>query len=529
VDAWLDKEKLIPGQDWELEIRKAVRESDVVVVCLSKQFNQAGFRQKEVRLALDTAMEKPEGEIFIIPVRLEEGDPPESLRKWHWVDLFEDVGYRKLMLALRTRAGKIGAVLQSAGKSHTSAPIAESRQKSSKSIENESALVQARMKESSPKETTISYPETEKIEREKAERKAPKKTNRVRVDRGNARHGAEERARELSEENTKKEKEEREQSPRKRNIVSLIVSLIGLIIALIVLIFGNNIYEQVTGHSIFAVASTPKATTTTMVTPPPTPTATFTLLPPTATNTPTLTPKPTSTISPTKTPTPIVTVDGGIPMVLILGGFFQMHGEQDSIKTYVNSFYIDQHEVTNAQYELCVDAHVCIPPYRDVEPQFNNVLHFGNQAYGNFPVVLVSWNMAYSYCAWRGQGVRLPTISEWEKAARGLLVEQHYPWGDATPVCSEGSVNGANFLDCNSNDAFPVQSFAPNGYGVYDMSGNVAEWVDGYPTNGNPGDRLILGGAWNNSSNGIFVYSKAVGAQLTGYVDNGFRCVKTVP
>ena len=67
MDAWLDKEKLLPGADWELEIRKAVRESDVVVVCLSKQFNQAGFWQKEMRLALDTAMKKPEGEIFIIP------------------------------------------------------------------------------------------------------------------------------------------------------------------------------------------------------------------------------------------------------------------------------------------------------------------------------------------------------------------------------------------------------------------------------------------------------------------------------
>src|SRR5689334_17901204 len=87
VDAWLDKEKLLPGQDWELEIRKAVREADVVVVCLSKQFNQAGFRQKEVRLALDTAMEQPEGEIFIIPVRLEECENLGSLSKWQWVDL----------------------------------------------------------------------------------------------------------------------------------------------------------------------------------------------------------------------------------------------------------------------------------------------------------------------------------------------------------------------------------------------------------------------------------------------------------
>jgi hypothetical protein len=112
VDAWLDKAKLLPGQDWELEIRKAVREADVVVVCLSKQFNQAGFRQKEVRLSLDTAMEKPEGEIFIIPARLEECDNLESLRKWHWVDLFEDDGYEMLMRAFRTRADKIGATLQ---------------------------------------------------------------------------------------------------------------------------------------------------------------------------------------------------------------------------------------------------------------------------------------------------------------------------------------------------------------------------------------------------------------------------------
>ena len=112
VDAWLDKAKLLPGQDWELEIRKAVREADVVVVCLSKQFNQAGFRQKEVRLALDTAMEKPEGEIFIIPARLEECDNLESLRKWHWVDLFEEDGYEMLMRALRVRANSIDATLQ---------------------------------------------------------------------------------------------------------------------------------------------------------------------------------------------------------------------------------------------------------------------------------------------------------------------------------------------------------------------------------------------------------------------------------
>ena len=109
VDVWLDKESLLPGQDWKLEIRKAVRNANVVVVCLSKQFNQAGFRQVEVRLAIETAMEQPEGEIFIIPVRLEECDTPDSLSKWQWVDLFEGSGYRRLTLAFDEKAKRIGA------------------------------------------------------------------------------------------------------------------------------------------------------------------------------------------------------------------------------------------------------------------------------------------------------------------------------------------------------------------------------------------------------------------------------------
>lgn len=126
VDAWLDKEELLPGQDWEHEIRKAVREADAIVVCLSKQFDQAGFRQKEVRLALDTAMEQPEGEIFIIPARLEECDNLESLRKWHWVDLFEENGYYNLILALRARANTIGATLRNRARKKASKPDPDS-------------------------------------------------------------------------------------------------------------------------------------------------------------------------------------------------------------------------------------------------------------------------------------------------------------------------------------------------------------------------------------------------------------------
>ncbi len=104
VKAWLDEANLLPGQDWEYEIRKAVRGSDVVIVCLSEQFNrQRGYRQKEVRIALEEASLLPEGQVFIIPARLEECEMPESLRRWQRVDLFEVDGYKKLMRTLRRR------------------------------------------------------------------------------------------------------------------------------------------------------------------------------------------------------------------------------------------------------------------------------------------------------------------------------------------------------------------------------------------------------------------------------------------
>lgn len=116
LDVWLDKENLLPGQNWKNEIRKAVLDADVIIVCHTREFNQAGFRQREVKWALDAAMEQPEGEIFIIPARLEVCDVLESLGDRHWVDLFEDDGYEMLMRALRARATKIGAALH-AGRS----------------------------------------------------------------------------------------------------------------------------------------------------------------------------------------------------------------------------------------------------------------------------------------------------------------------------------------------------------------------------------------------------------------------------
>jgi hypothetical protein len=101
---WLDEESLLPGQDWDREIEKAVRASDVVIVCIShRSVTKEGFVQKEIKYALDVAEEKPEGTIFIIPVRLEDCPVPDRLRRWHWVNLFDANGNQKLQRALRER------------------------------------------------------------------------------------------------------------------------------------------------------------------------------------------------------------------------------------------------------------------------------------------------------------------------------------------------------------------------------------------------------------------------------------------
>jgi hypothetical protein len=114
VDAWLDVEKLLPGEVWREAIPRAVRASDVVIVCLSHNSTKAGYVQKEIRLALDVADEQPEGTIFLIPARLEEYTVPDRLSCWHWVNLFEEKGYERLMRALHARANALGISLSPA-------------------------------------------------------------------------------------------------------------------------------------------------------------------------------------------------------------------------------------------------------------------------------------------------------------------------------------------------------------------------------------------------------------------------------
>jgi hypothetical protein len=107
---WLDKENLVLGQDWDLEIVREVRETHVVIVCLSHHSTtKEGYFHKEIKVALDTADEKPEGTIYIIPVMIEACLLPMRLGKWHAEGLYEPQGYEKLVTALQMRAEQLQA------------------------------------------------------------------------------------------------------------------------------------------------------------------------------------------------------------------------------------------------------------------------------------------------------------------------------------------------------------------------------------------------------------------------------------
>ncbi|SRR6266496_6397611 len=107
-EPWLDEEKLLGGQDWELEITKAIRKSHVIIVCLSyESVRKAGFVQKEIRFTIDRALEQPEGAIFLIPLKLTPCEMPMRLQPFQWINYYEDNGYEKLLRALRARADKL--------------------------------------------------------------------------------------------------------------------------------------------------------------------------------------------------------------------------------------------------------------------------------------------------------------------------------------------------------------------------------------------------------------------------------------
>ena len=254
-------------------------------------------------------------------------------------------------------------------------------------------------------------------------------------------------------------------------------------------------------------------------------------------------------------------------MVLISAGTFQMGstaGDVDEAPVHtvgLDAFYIDQHEVTNAEYRTFGTA-TGHPPPRGIG--YTAVYELLKQGYEPWndpdfnhpdqPVTTVTWFDAAAYCEWAGK--RLPTEAEWEKAARGGLEGARYSWGNAEP-----NNTTANFADIQTefewrspdvDDRYlftaPVGTFSPNGYGLFDMAGNVWEWcADWYsstyysdlqsaegplrnPKGPDTGERRVLrGGTWYRAAHTI-----RNAERISDFPDSslnvvGFRCAKDAP
>jgi len=99
---WLDKKSLLPGQNWQVEIPKEIKNTDYVLVLFSSNsVNKRGYVQKEYNLALDTLNEIPEGNIYVIPVKIDQCITPTKFEHLHWVNLFEEGAFEKILQSIK--------------------------------------------------------------------------------------------------------------------------------------------------------------------------------------------------------------------------------------------------------------------------------------------------------------------------------------------------------------------------------------------------------------------------------------------
>ena len=246
-------------------------------------------------------------------------------------------------------------------------------------------------------------------------------------------------------------------------------------------------------------------------------------------------------------------------MVLIPAGKFQMgsidadaDGDEKPVHTvYVDAFYMDTHEVTNAAYKAFVDAN---SQWQKGNAKFHDGGYLsdwdGNNypaGKANHPVTYVSWYAAMAYSAWAEK--RLPTEAEWEYAARGGLEGKKYPWGDTI------SPENANYFP-HVLEATAVGRYAANNYGLFDMAGNVWEWCldewkfdfyavspDRNPLSGEhtlpsiqkqknfesvQSARVLRSGSWNSKAHGVRVASREFYEPMLTSSVFGFRCVRAV-
>ena len=247
-------------------------------------------------------------------------------------------------------------------------------------------------------------------------------------------------------------------------------------------------------------------------------------------------------------------------MVLIPAGEFQMgsnsgdSNEKPIHSVYIDAFYMDEYEVTNAEYAAFLNAkgkHTeSGKTWLDIGSAHVRIEYVAGvyrvkAGYENHPVTFVSWYGAMAYSKWKGK--RLPTEAEWEKAARGNLAGLTYPWGN-TIDSSKANYNR------HIGDTTAVGEYTANGYSLYDMAGNVYEWcLDGYDIgfyavspSQNPlsgansiewildnytgvnSSRVLRGGSWYTTAHlrAGRLSQHGITPTYANYRFNGFRCAR---
>jgi serine/threonine-protein kinase len=242
-----------------------------------------------------------------------------------------------------------------------------------------------------------------------------------------------------------------------------------------------------------------------------------------------------------------------MPQIHIPGGLFHMGGmdvrrapnEIPDHDVTLDAFWMDQLEVTNAMYALCVNAGSCMPP-QSFKSQ-RRPEYFDNPEFNDYPVIYVTWGQAKTYCEWAGR--RLPTEAEWEHAGRGNDFRT-FPWGEDK---ADGTLANFNMLvgDTSRVGSYPAGA---SPFGVLDMAGNVAEWVNDFysadytnavtlnpfgPTTSSSYYRVVRGGSLGDAEINIRVSKRSsVKGPILGAVPGssasigdfspriGFRCAQ---
>jgi formylglycine-generating enzyme required for sulfatase activity len=176
--------------------------------------------------------------------------------------------------------------------------------------------------------------------------------------------------------------------------------------------------------------------------------------------------------------TPVIESFNGLSMVFVPAGCTLM--DDASNEVCVDGFWLGQMEITNAQYALCVASDSCAPP--------SDRRYFDDPAFADHPVVYVTWDDAQTYADW--VGMQLPTVSQWEYAARGPEGWE-YSWGNTSPTCELANIGG-----CGGGTAAVGSDIRTGGaswVGALDMIGNVREWL----ADAEGSQKMVRGGDWD--------------------------------